>query len=99
MKLAIGKRTLMLGSVTGVLVALLAVALVGAAGIVGWEYSNSCRSSASVSSASDCSRERAPCGEYRVTRTSRSAPLPRTNTSPNSSRSYWVIRPPTPCRR
>jgi hypothetical protein len=41
MKLAIGKRTLMVGGVTGVLLGLGALALVGVAGIVGWEYSNS----------------------------------------------------------
>src|SRR6185503_19938562 len=42
---------------------------------------------------SDCSRDRAPCGEYRVTRTTRSLPLPEMNISPNSSLSYCVIRP------
>jgi len=41
MKIGSGRRTLMLGTVGTVLAALIGVAVLGAAGIVGWEYSNS----------------------------------------------------------
>jgi len=41
MKITLGRRTLMLGSVTLVVVGAIALAVLGAAGIVAWEYSNS----------------------------------------------------------
>jgi hypothetical protein len=41
MRIQMGRRTLMLGSITTIVVALVGVAVVGAAGIAGWEYSNS----------------------------------------------------------
>jgi hypothetical protein len=41
MKIRMGRRTLMLGGVTAIVVGLLGVAVVGAAGIAGWEFSNS----------------------------------------------------------
>ncbi|HEX4884823.1 MAG TPA: NapC/NirT family cytochrome c [Casimicrobiaceae bacterium] len=40
-RLKLGRRTLMLGTVSAVLIGLIAVGVVGALGIVGWEYSNS----------------------------------------------------------
>jgi len=41
MNIRMGRRTLMFGSVTTIVVALVGLAVVGAAGIAGWEYSNS----------------------------------------------------------
>jgi len=41
MNIRLGRRTLMFGSITSILVALVGLAAVGAAGIAGWEYSNS----------------------------------------------------------
>lgn len=41
MKITLGKRTLMLGGATTIIVTGLALALLGAGGIVAWEYSNS----------------------------------------------------------
>ncbi len=41
MKITLGRRTLMLGTVTTVVVGLIALAILGAGGIVAWEYSNS----------------------------------------------------------
>src|SRR5689334_8146048 len=44
-------------------------------------------------SARERSRERTPCGEYRVTRTSRFPAASAMKRSANSSRSYCVTRP------
>ncbi|GIK84568.1 MAG: NapC/NirT family cytochrome c [Burkholderiales bacterium] len=41
LRLKLGRRTLMLGAVSSLLLGLIAVGVVGALGIVGWEYSNS----------------------------------------------------------
>ena len=41
MKIKLGRRTLMLGTVTTLVVAAIALAVLGAGGIVAWEYSNS----------------------------------------------------------
>jgi nitrate/TMAO reductase-like tetraheme cytochrome c subunit len=41
MKFTLGRRTLMLGTATTLIVAAIALAVVGAGGIVAWEYSNS----------------------------------------------------------
>ena len=41
MKINLGRRTLMLGMATTIIVGAIALAVLGAAGIVGWEYSNS----------------------------------------------------------
>lgn len=41
MRIQMGRRTLMLGSITTIAVMLVGLAVVGAAGIAGWEYSNS----------------------------------------------------------
>jgi len=41
MRIALGRKTLMLGSVTTIALVLAGLAVVGAAGIAGWEYSNS----------------------------------------------------------
>src|SRR5512132_453766 len=41
MKIKVGRRTLVMGTVTTVVVGLIAVAILGAGGIVAWEYSNS----------------------------------------------------------
>ena len=41
MNIRLGKRTLMLGTVATIVVAMIGLAAVGIAGIVGWEYSNS----------------------------------------------------------
>ena len=41
MKISLGPRTLMLGSITSVALLLLGLAALGVAGIAGWEYSNS----------------------------------------------------------
>jgi nitrate/TMAO reductase-like tetraheme cytochrome c subunit len=41
MKITLGRRTLMLGTVTTLVVGAIALAVVGAGGIVAWEYSNS----------------------------------------------------------
>jgi hypothetical protein len=41
MKIGLGRRTLMLGGIGTALAALIGAAAIGAAGIVGWEYSNS----------------------------------------------------------
>jgi nitrate/TMAO reductase-like tetraheme cytochrome c subunit len=41
MRITLGRRTLMLGTVTTVVVGLVALAILGAGGIVAWEYSNS----------------------------------------------------------
>ena len=41
MNIRMGRRTLMLGSITSIVVVLVGLAAVGAAGIAGWEYSNS----------------------------------------------------------
>ena len=41
MKITLGRRTLMLGTVTTIVVGGIALALLGAGGIVAWEYSNS----------------------------------------------------------
>lgn len=41
MKITLGRRTLMLGTVTTVVLGLVALAILAAGGIVGWEYSNS----------------------------------------------------------
>lgn len=41
MKITLGKRTLMLGTVTTLVVGAIVLAVVGAGGIVAWEYSNS----------------------------------------------------------
>ena len=41
MKITLGQRTLMLGTVTTLVVAAIALAVLGAGGIVAWEYSNS----------------------------------------------------------
>ena len=41
MKISLGRRTLMLGTVTTLVVGGIALAVLGAGGIVAWEYSNS----------------------------------------------------------
>ena len=41
MKITLGRRTLMLGTVTTLVVGGIALAVLGAGGIVAWEYSNS----------------------------------------------------------
>src|SRR5664279_3711552 len=41
MKIKLGPRTLMVGTVTTVVVGVIALAVLTAGGIVGWEYSNS----------------------------------------------------------
>ena len=41
MKITLGRRTLMLGTVTTIVLGLVALAVLAAGGIVGWEYSNS----------------------------------------------------------
>jgi NapC/NirT cytochrome c family protein len=41
MKISLGRRTLMLGTVTTVVVGIIALAILAAGGIVAWEYSNS----------------------------------------------------------
>ncbi len=41
MKIKLGRRTLMMGTVTTIVVGLLALAVLGVAGIAGWEYTNS----------------------------------------------------------
>ena len=41
MKITLGRRTLMLGTVTTLVVGAIALAVLGAGGIVAWEYSNS----------------------------------------------------------
>ncbi len=41
MKIRLGRRTLMMGAITTVVVGLIALAVLGAGGIVAWEYSNS----------------------------------------------------------
>lgn len=41
MDIKVGKRTLMMGTATTIVVALIALAILGAGGIVAWEYSNS----------------------------------------------------------
>ena len=43
MKIRIGRRTLMLGSVSAILLGLVVLAVVGVLGIAGWEYTNSDR--------------------------------------------------------
>ena len=40
-KLRLGRRTVMVGAVSAILLGLIAVGVVGALGIVGWEYTNS----------------------------------------------------------
>lgn len=59
----------------------------------GCDCEKSLMRSASLNSASEASRDLIPCGEYRVTRVSRSAPDPHMNNSANSSRSICVISP------
>ena len=41
MKISLGRRTVMLGTVTTLVVGAIALAVLGAGGIVAWEYSNS----------------------------------------------------------
>ena len=41
MKVSLGRRTVMLGTVTTIVVGVIALAVLGAGGIVAWEYSNS----------------------------------------------------------
>ncbi len=41
MKIRLGKRTVMIGTAMTIVIAGIALALVGAGGIVAWEYSNS----------------------------------------------------------
>ena len=41
MRIQMGRKALMLGSVTTIVAVLVGLAVVGAAGIAGWEYSNS----------------------------------------------------------